>query len=332
MRVLVVEPRAGVIDKACGEGIMPAGVTALRMLGVHVRGRTFAGVRYICDELSAEGSFRDASGLGVRRFALHEALRERAVSLGVDWQRGSVTALEDVRSRWIVGADGLRSRVRALIGAELPPHRAPRFGMRRHFRIEPWTDRVEVHFTPGVEAYVTPVADDTVGVAFLFTRKGRWDELLARFPVLERRVANVAPASELRGGGPFEQRVARRVRGNVLLAGDAAGYLDPLTGEGVALGVQTAIEAVNSIAEGEPERYEERWRALTRRHFVLTRALLAIVERPALHRPFVAAARALPGAFDAVLTDTGGSARASRGKPRDPWSTWPRSRSPAFPP
>lgn len=334
LNVLVVEPREGVIDKACGEGIMPAGVAVLRELGVRVPGRPFEGIRYVCGDVTAEGSFRGERGLGVRRLALHEALRERADSLGVRRQIGAITSLEAFESygaRWLVGADGLHSKVRALAGAELPPRRSPRFGMRRHFRIAPWSDRVEVHFAPGVEAYVTPVGDDVVGIAFLFEGKGRWLDLLARFPVLARRIVGAEPASELRGGGPFEQRVSRRVRGNVLLVGDAAGYLDPLTGEGVALGMATAVEAARAIADGEPQRYEARWRALTRRHFVLTSALLEVVRRPLFHRPFVVAARALPSMFDAVLSGTGGCALVSSGTPRDPRSTSPRPRLPAFP-
>lgn len=332
MNVLVVEPRAGVIDKACGEGIMPAGVASLRDLGVCAAGRPFAGVRYVSAGVSAEGSFRDGPGLGVRRVALHEALRDRAASLGVRWERGAVTSLDSHGARWLIGADGLHSRVRALLGVERAPRGAARFGMRRHFAIEPWTDRVEVHFAPGVEAYVTPVSDDAVGLAFLFEGKGRWDDHLARFPVLARRIGGAVPLSALRGGGPFEQRVACRVCGNVLLVGDAAGYGDPLTGEGVALGMATALEAVRAIADGEPERYEARWRAITRRHFALTSALLAVVRRPFLHRPFVAAARALPSLFDAVLSGTGGSALASSGTTRDRPTTSPRSRSPAFQP
>ena len=93
----------------------------------------------------------------------------------------------------------------------------------------------------------TPVADDLVGVAILFRDIGsvhgagiRYDSLLTRFPELKARLAGMEPASSVRGAGPFEHRVASRVKGNVLLVGDAAGYLDPLTGEGVALGLATA--------------------------------------------------------------------------------------------
>lgn len=311
--VLVVEPRDGIIDKACGEGLMPAGVALLRELGVQVRGRPFAGVRFIHGGVAADGTFAGVQGLGVRRLVLHEALHDRARELGVVWKRGTITSLDDHGGRFLIGADGLRSQVRALLGFDLPPKRQPRFGMRRHFRVAPWTDRVEVHFASGVEAYVTPISNDVIGLAFLFEPPGHWEDLLARFPAIAARIAGAEPVSTLRGAGPFERRVARRVKDNVLLVGDAAGYLDPLTGEGVALGMATAVEAVRAIAANDPESYEQRWRAITRRHFVLTSALLAVAHRPSLHGAFVRAARTLPSVFDAILSDTKGSALASPG-------------------
>lgn len=310
MDVLVVEPRAGVIDKACGEGIMPAGVAALGELGVALDGVSFDGVRYRHARVQGLGASlafpRGVRGLGVRRTMLSAALLDRARALGVRFERGRVLSLEPRRARFVIGADGLRSDVRRLVGAELPARRPPRLGMRRHFTVEPWSDRVEVYLGEGAEAYVTPVAADTVGVALLFEGRARWDELLARFPALTRRLARAAAASSLRGGGPFERRVARRVAGDVLLVGDAAGYVDPLTGEGIALGVQTALAAVSAILAGEPDRYEVAWRSLTRRHRALTRALVAVVGRPRLHAPFIAAARALPSVFDAALSSAGG--------------------------
>lgn len=313
MSVLVVEPHGGTIDKACGEGVMPAGLIALRDLGVAIEGRPFGGIRYVHRDLSAVGAFpRGVHGLAVRRTALHDALRDRAESLGVRFERGRVTA--PARAGWLIAADGLRSDVRRSLGLDRPARNPPRFGMRRHFRVAPWTDDVEVTFAPNAEAYVTPIAEDVVGVAFLFEPPARWDALLARFPDLARRLAGAEPVSSLRGAGPFERRVARRVVDRTLLVGDAAGYVDPLTGEGVALGVLTARAAVEAIRRGDALSYERTYAELTARHEVLTSALLAVARRPALHHSLVAAARAFSFAFDgvlAILSGTRGSDHAS---------------------
>lgn len=323
LRVVVIDPHApGAIDKACGEGIMPGGVEALHRLGVRPAGRPFTGIRYAVAEapaLDAVGRFPRGCGLGVRRTVLSAALFERAAQAGIVFregrvgrlrQEGDAITLEDgTRARWLVAADGLRSPLRRVLGVEAPPRRSLRFGLRRHYAVSPWSSHVEVHLAREVEAYVTPVADDLVGVAFLFGAEppsetgiaARYDALLARFPALRARLGGSAEASAIRGAGPFEQRVARRVVGNVLLVGDAAGYLDPLTGEGVALGLATAGAAVEAIASGRPATYEARYREITRRYFTMTAALLAAVRRPLLHAPLVRAARALPSLFDRTL-------------------------------
>ncbi|MBS2015603.1 MAG: NAD(P)/FAD-dependent oxidoreductase [Deltaproteobacteria bacterium] len=312
--VTVIEPKAGAIDKACGEGLMPGGVRMLRELGVSgVAGHPFVGIRYAVagrPGVVAHGTFEGARGLGVRRTELHRAMVERARAVGVRWLHEAVTSVEPLadrvrvaglEARWLVAADGLRSPIRRMLGLELPARGARRFGVRRHYRMAPWSDRVEVWFAEGAEAYVTPVARDLVGVAFLYEPPARFEELLGRFPELAERLAGRAPVTKARGAGPFRQRVKARRAGRVLLAGDAAGYVDPLTGEGVALAMATGALAATCAARGVPEQYEAQWARVTRGYRVLTTALLAVARRPSLHRGLVAAARLMPFAFDGVL-------------------------------
>lgn len=331
LSVMLVEPHEGVVDKACGEGLLPHGLEALSQLGVTgFDGVPLVGVRYQVagrPAMSAEADFPGRGALGIRRTSLHAALLARAEALGVRfvrdrarWSRQDDESVRlvstggggDHRGRYLVAADGLRSGVRAALGLLLPPRRAPRFGVRRHFRRIPWSGRVEVTFAPGAEAYVTPVAHDVVGVALLFEEPSSFEVLLARFPELAARLDGAEPVSRTRGAGPFEQRVRARVAGRVLLVGDAAGYVDPLTGEGVALGLATSVAAVDSIARGAPEAYEARHRALTRRADALTSALLAVARRPLLHGALVKSARALPWAFEAALAALSGEGSARR--------------------
>ena len=123
---------------------------------------------------------------------------------------------------------------------------------------------------------MTPVADDLVGVAVLGPAGTGFDEALDALPTLTARLRGAPAVTELRGAGPLRQ-TARSVRkGRILLVGDAAGYVDALTGEGLSTGFTAAHEAVAAVADGRPEGYPRAWARGTRRHRWLTGALLGL--------------------------------------------------------
>ncbi|MFD8582144.1 NAD(P)/FAD-dependent oxidoreductase [Streptomyces californicus] len=306
LEAVVVEPRATPVDKACGEGIMPGGVAALRALGVRIGGRELRGIRYTDGRHSAEAAFRGGPGAGVRRTELHTALRERAAALGVRVVDAKVHGVRQdehavtaagLTARWLIAADGLHSPLRRALGLDRPASGPGRYGLRRHFPVAPWTDHVEVHWSPHGEAYVTPVGDRLVGVAVLSRDRRPYDGHLAAFPALAARLADVPGATTVRGAGPLRQSARDRRAGRVLLVGDAAGYVDALTGEGIALAVATATAAVDCLAAGRPEDYPRRWARVTRRHRWLTAALVGAAGRPAAGRIIVAAAHRAPAVF-----------------------------------
>jgi flavin-dependent dehydrogenase len=157
-----------------------------------------------------------------------------------------------------------------------------------------------VHWAPCGEAYVTPLGPDCVGVAVLSSRRMPLARLLGGFPSLTERLDGVRPG-EVRGAGPLRQRSRSRVRGRVLLVGDAAGYVDALTGEGIAIGLAQARAAVAAVVADAPTSYESAWRRITRRHDLLTRGLLAATRFPAVRSRIVPAAAALPRVFEAAV-------------------------------
>ncbi len=243
----------------------------------------------------------------MRRTSLHAALAARAADLGIVPLTGSVRDVEQdadgvtaagLRARWLVAADGLHSPVRRQLGLQLPATGPARYGLRRHYAVAPWSQHVEVHWGDRAEAYVTPVSDRLVGVAFLGGPHGAsYDELLEGFPALLARLRGAEPATEVRGAGPLRQSARTPRSGRVLLVGDAAGYVDALTGEGVAVGLATAREAVSAIVDNRPGDYPAAWRRATRRYRWSASALVGVAARPALRRRLVPAACALPGVF-----------------------------------
>jgi len=275
-------------------------------------GAPLRGIRYVDGECEAAAEFPGASGLGLRRTTLHQALVARAAEVGVQLEWGTKveglvkggvrTADGRQLAGLVVGADGLRSRVRRWAGLEGSPARHRRFGQRRHYALAPWTDHVEVHWVDGYEAYITPVAAQEIGVAFLWSgRKASFDELLAGIPALERRLAGAVVSSRDQGCGPLEQRSRGVVGENLALVGDAGGYLDAITGEGLALAFHQAFALVEAIEAGDLQRYARAHRRLRRFPDAMTRALLLAERHPWLRRRAVAALARDPALFRRLL-------------------------------
>lgn len=306
----IVEPRVGVIDKACGEGLMPGAIPALGRLGVQPRGFPLRGVDYRDGRRTAQHRFAAGTGLGVRRTTLHAALRARADELGVRFVTDRVDAVEQdatgvtaagVRAEWLLAADGLHSTVARVTGLHrVTPQPRRRYGLRRHYPVDPWSDLIEVHWTPLGEIYVTPTADGVVGLALLAKRGVRFDDALAAAPELADRVRGLEPATELRGAGPLRQNTRARTSGRVMLVGDASGYVDALTGEGIRIGLDQARAAVDALVLADPARYERAWREVTRDFRQLTGTLVRLATSPA-RRLIVPVSRAAPGLFDGAV-------------------------------
>ena len=310
LSVSVAEPRTGPVDKACGEGLMPSAVARLAAIGVHPSGHPLRGIRYLDSRHRADALFSRGPGLGVRRTALHAALAARAAQLQIPvlpirvtdftQHRDGVTAA-GLEVRYLVAADGLHSVIRRACALDPPPPRYPRFGLRRHYHLAPWSDLVEVYWAADSEAYVTPVADDLIGVAVLGDAGGDFESRLAAFPALRERLAGAAPASDVRGAGPLRQDVRRRSSGNVLLVGDASGYVDALTGEGIGMALAQAAVLADCLAAGRAEDYERAWRRVSRKAWMLTSGLIWSRHQTLLAQRIVPAAQRLPHLFTGIV-------------------------------
>jgi flavin-dependent dehydrogenase len=309
LSVVVAEPRQQPVDKACGEGLMPAAVAALADLGVQPEGRPFAGIRYTSDRHTAEARFRSGHGLGVRRTTLQSCLAAAVAERGIPV---IVNAIDDVAqydggvscdgvdARYLAAADGLHSPIRRNLGLDGERASQQRFGLRRHFAVAPWTSLVEVHWGSHVEAYVTPIDDGLVGVALLTSRREPFEVQLGAFPKLQARLPSEA-CTITRGAGPLRQRSRARVAGRVLLVGDASGYVDALTGEGIAVGISSARALVEAVVNDDPSSYERAWLRASRRYRWITESLLWARNRRVTAGAIVPGAQRLPWLFSAAV-------------------------------
>jgi menaquinone-9 beta-reductase len=334
LTVHVFDKQGGPIDKACGEGLMPSGLSALQRLGALAHlDRTDSGpfdsITYVQESgTRAVGKLPAPGGLAVRRLALSAALRARALEVGVVLHERTgvrshartpngmelVTDTGTFTAGVLVAADGLHSQAREREGLAGPVASSRRFGLRRHVVMKPWNHTVEVHFAPGVEAYLTPAGVNRVGVAFLWEAgelKGdvTFESLLAHFPALEEKLRGAPFDSTPRGAGPLLQHVKRRVAERFALVGDAAGYVDAITGEGLT----QAFEGAEALAAVLPDvlarngdvaafaPYEAAAEKAFARYARLAHLLVWTAQHPRLRRAVIGLLARSPALFEQVL-------------------------------
>jgi flavin-dependent dehydrogenase len=319
LSVIVLEQRAEAPDKACGEGILPPGVSALEGLGVlpylpRDDVRCFTGVRFIQEDgTAADVPLPAGGGLGIRRTVLVDAMARRARDAGVAMhhhcavsaleRRGTTAVLATsrglVEARIVVAADGLHSRLRRMAALDGPVARHRRFALRRHFAVRPWTDFVEVHVDALGEAYVTPVSDHVVNVNVVWedgaVERPSLETLLRRFPRLAARLDGAEPVSAVCGAGPMACGVAGRTADRLVLVGDAGGFVDSISADGLSMAFNAALLLgpllPGVLARGATARslraYERGAAQMFRRYWAVTNGLLWLARHPGVRRPLI---------------------------------------------
>jgi flavin-dependent dehydrogenase len=296
LRVTVADGGVPPIDKPCGEGLLPDTLAALRELGVEIHpgdGHALRGIRFVGSGSVLAAGFPAGCGIGIRRPVLHQRLIDRAADVGVSlrWKtpvsgisaEGVAAGGEMVSARWIVGADGINSRVRKWSGLEARRLSSRRFAQRQHYRVAPWTDFVEVYWGENAQAYVTPVGGDEIGVVTVSRHSDlRGNSLATEFPELAQRLGGAQQITVERGAVTLSQRLGAVHRGNAALVGDASGSVDAITGEGLCLGFRQGLALAEALEAGELRGYARAHRRLARRPAVMGRLMLTLDGRTKL--------------------------------------------------
>lgn len=315
-RVTVADGMQMPIDKPCGEGLMPDGLAALEKLGISVKAEhsfPFHGIRFLSAGLAVDAAFPNgAAGRGVRRTVLHRLIAERASSLGIDFLwKTPVTGISadgvhlgsrKINARWIIGADGGNSRVRRWADLDALRKRDCRYAFRQHYRVAPWTDRMELYWDRHAQIYVTPIAQDQVCVALISRDpKFRLAEALQNFSELRSRLDGAEVSSAEKGALTATCKLKRVSRGNVALIGDASGTVDAITGEGLCLAFSQAMVLADCLRTKDLARYEHEHRRLALRPLLMARLMLTLDGRPRLQRRTLQAFQKRPDVFRRML-------------------------------
>jgi len=337
-RVSIADSSIPPVDKACGEGLMPDGIVALRELGVTIPADQrfpFRGIRFVEGDLAAQSDFSNERGWGIRRTTLHTALAERAAALGVEmyWgkrviglngglngnnsengeQHGGIF-LEGraIRARWIIGADGQNSRVRQW--AQFTPARKKglRYGFSSHFQTTPWSDYVEVHWAPNCQIYITPIGRQEICVAVLTANpRSRLADTLKLFPSVAGRLQDAVALAPEMGGVSSSLSMAEVTRKSavpVALIGDASGSVDAIAGEGLTLAFRQALALGEALERNDLAAYEVEHRRGRKRPVMMSRLLVTLSDHSRLRHRVLSAFASEPSLFSRLLAAHTGAA------------------------
>ena len=315
--VTVADGAAPPIEKPCGEGMMPETLAALRDLGVSLPfgvGHPFQGIAFA--QTGARVSADFSHGLlatGLRRTVLNECLVARAEECGVRllWKtpvvgiEGSEVRLsrQVIRASWIIGADGLGSRVRRWSNLDASNVFRCRHATRRHYRLKPWSNYTEAHWSDHVQAYITPIGREEICVVMLGEnpQHASFEHGLSEMPELKQRLAGAELCSRERGAVTATRSLRRIYRDNVALLGDASGSVDAITGEGLRMAFRQAFALADAMQASDLAQYQRAHRRLARRPMMMGNLLLWLGCNPRIRARAIRAMQHRPELFARML-------------------------------
>jgi flavin-dependent dehydrogenase len=344
--------------KLCGDSINPGALallarhldlTPLHAIGQPIRGMRLSGPGGV----AVHGTYPDGvAGLSVPRadfdaWLIAEAARagvtvvERTPVRGPRVNGGHVTGIRvgaagcerDHPARLVIGADGRRSTLAAALGLARTPRRPRRWALGAYMHGVDGVDAAygEMHVRDGRYLGIAPTPTGATNVCLVVpydaaraamadpgaailaaARLDRWTA--PRFAA----AALIAPAVVL---GPMAMDVPVPGAPGLLLAGDAAGFIDPMTGDGIRLalaGAELAADVADEVLRGRlaaaaaPARLAARRRTAFRAKWRFNRAVRGLVGSHAV-RGAAVAARVCPRAFAAMVRYAGDAHLAAAG-------------------
>jgi menaquinone-9 beta-reductase len=334
-------------DKICGEGVSPEAWRLLEALGAAgrvraLRPQALRGMTLVApDGTSFSGEYgpRREPGFALRRCALDVALLDRARDAGVEVREGwRVTDLlfehghvagvvaengggpAALRARLVVGAEGRRSRVARRLGFLREHRRLRKFAVRGYWEgVSGLGDHGEMHVVAGGYCGIAPLSSTAANVTFVLDERemapaggdleGFYRRALERrWPRLRDRLARAGLLDPPRSIGPLALEARHVSAPHVVLVGDAAGFYDPFTGEGVTLALRSAEIAAEvadlALRQDRLESlrpYESRRREATRHKFLLNRLLQRVVSWPELSNLVARRLRRRPDLADQLV-------------------------------
>lgn len=275
-QVVLVDRASFPRPKPCGDYCNPGAARLLAEIGalpdvISSGAGVIDGMTVVAQDGSSFAERYSAGhGLLIRRERLDDLLLRRAASCGVEivekYYVDDVTVNGHVdvrdrrrgltfRGRVLIAADGMRSVVSRRLGllTSLP---AGRYTVGAYFSGCDGPAAGELHLGPDSYGGVARFGDGTANVCLALPRgwfSGRaaaevFAEGIRRFPSLRERLPQWTREGGFRVSGPVGVASHRVVGDRAILAGDAAGQVEPITGQGISFALQTGLLAAEEAA------------------------------------------------------------------------------------
>jgi flavin-dependent dehydrogenase len=349
VRVRLLDRAAFPRDKLCGDTINPGTLALLRRLGlaagIEARALPIDGMIVTgAGGVSVVGRYPgEQRGLAIGRRELDALLLDRAVAAGAAFDgfavraaivdgpgawpvvrgvSGSADGRHQLRARVVIAADGRRSTLAFGLRLARHPPRPKRWAIGAYFE-DPFRSTFgEMHIRRGRYIGVAPLGGGVSNVCLVLPWSGSDCDFrdppgllrnaIAAEPCLRDRFGGRPPVRQPIMLGPLAVDVVRNDIEGLLLAGDAAGFIDPMTGDGLRFAVRggelAAAAALDALQQGwsgvharlDAARHREfasKWR--------FNRALRTLVASRAGVRAASAGARLAPGIVRRLIVRAG---------------------------
>jgi flavin-dependent dehydrogenase len=230
----------------------------------------------------------------------------------------------ELRARWTIGADGVQSRVASALGVRAPIRWIDKIALTTRFTGVAWDELAEVHVFDRGFLGCAPLEDGAVNVGVVVDRErfesdglprdAAFEACLDRLPAIGARLRRGRRIDPVRGTGPLAWRTSQQTFDGAALVGDACGYVDPITGEGIFFALRGGELLAESLMSALHARRTDR-AALdeyvrARRADIGSRCALNVLLQRALRRPrivssILSALSARPGLADLLVSVTG---------------------------
>jgi flavin-dependent dehydrogenase len=353
-RVLIVDRESFPRDKLCGDTLNPGAVALLDSLGVGGgpigQGRPLAGMLVTGSGATVRARYGGGiAGRAIFRRTLDAWLVDRAVAAGARLETGVVVRSPLIERRGgadvvrgvtmerrgggvplrvpaavTIAADGRRSVLARAVGLSSHPREPRRWAFGVYASgIDGLSDLGEMHIQAGAYVGVAPIDDGLANVCVVTGRRPMGPtpmdlirRTIAADPVLARRFADARYETRVQVMGPLAVDVRGAGVDGLLLAGDAAGFVDPMTGDGLRLAMEGARLAADAALQvlatgdfgGAAARLDAARRASLGRKLRFNRALRRLVDSPATLRLAGWGAGVAPGIVGRLVRYAGDAA------------------------